>query len=389
MIEFLFGKLTISALPHEWFTIGGTISITLAGLGIIALITRLKRWKWLWNTWLTSTDPKKIGVMYIIVALLMLLRGGLDAVMIWLQQAMAVGTSSGYLTPDHFQQIFTAHGNIMVFFVTMGFLFGLINIIVPLQIGARDLAFPFLNTLGFWLYVAGAVLINMFFVLGGEFAATGWLAIAPLSEIEFSPGVGVDYWIWSLQISGIGTLIGGINFIVTILKMRAPGMTLMKMPLFTWTSLCSMLLVVCVFPILAITISLLTLDRYLGMHFFTTGGGGNAMMYMNLIWMWGHPEVYILMLPAFGMYSEIVSTFSQKRIAGYVSMVIAALGVTALSFLVWLHHFFTMGAGANVNAFFGLMTMVIAIPTGVQFFNWISTMHQGKIRFYYTHAIGF
>lgn len=377
----MFGRLTINALPHEWFTIGGTIFITFMGVGMIFLITRMKRWKWLWNTWLTSTDPKKIGVMYIIVAFLMLFRGGLDAGMIWLQQALSSGSSHGYLSADHFQQIFTAHGNIMVFFVTMGFLFGLINIIVPLQIGARDLASPFLNTLGFWLYVAGVVFINLFFVIGGEFAATGWLAIAPLSEAQFSPGVGVDYWIWSLQISGLGTLLGGINFIMTILKMRAPGMSLMKMPLFTWTSLCSMILIISVFPILTVTIALLSLDRMFGMHFFTTGGGGNPMMYVNLIWMWGHPEVYILMLPSFGIYSEVVSTFSQKRLAGYASLVIAAIGITLLALLVWLHHFFTMGAGADVNAFFGIMTMFIAIPTGVQIFNWISTMYKGRIRF--------
>jgi cytochrome o ubiquinol oxidase subunit 1 len=378
---FIFGKLTLDALPHEWFTIGGTCFITAMGIGIALLITRVKRWKWLWCDWLTSTDPKKIGIMYIIVAFLMLFRGGLDAVMIWLQQAISVGASHGYLSADHFEQIFTAHGNIMVFFVTMGFLFGLINLIVPLQIGARDLAFPFLNTLGFWLYVAGAVFVNLFFVIGGEFAATGWLAIAPLSELQYSPGVGVDYWIWSLQISGLGTLLGGINFLVTILKMRAPGMTLMKMPLFVWTSLCSMVLVISVFPILTVTLALLSLDRYVGTHFFTTGGGGNAMMYVNLIWMWGHPEVYILMLPAFGIYSEVVATFSQKRLSGYVSLVCAAIAITLLALGVWLHHFFTMGAGADVNAFFGMVTMVIAIPTAVQVFNWISTMYKGRIRF--------
>lgn len=378
LIQFIFGRLTWDALPHEWFTIGGSIFIGIMGIATLLLVTKLKKWKWLWNDWLTSCDPKKIGVMYMVVAALMLFRGGIDAIMIWLQQAMASG-SHGYLNADHFQQIFTAHGNIMVFFVTMGFLFGLINIIVPLQIGARDLAFPFLNTLGFWLYVAGALLINLFFGLGGEFAATGWLAVAPLSELQYSPGVGVDYWIWSLQISGLGTLLGGINFIVTILKLRAPGMKLMRMPLFTWTSLCSMLMIITVFPILAITIALLNLDRFAGMHFFTTTNGGNPMMYTNLIWMWGHPEVYILMLPAFGMYSEVVSTFSQKKLAGYTSLVIAALGITLLSMMVWLHHFFTMGAGADVNSFFGIMTMFIAIPTAVQIFRWIATMWKGKI----------
>ncbi len=352
-----------------------------SGICIAILLTYTKRWGWLWNEWFTSTDPKKIGIMYIIVAALMFLRGALDAAMIWLHQSLSVGANQGIFDADHFQQIFTAHGDIMIFFVTMGFLSGFLNYILPLQIGARDVAYPFLNTLSFWLFVAGAIIINLFFVLGGDFAATGWLAQAPLSEIEFSPGVGVDYWIWSLQISGLGTLLGGINFLVTILRMRAPGMTLMKMPLFVWTSLCSMILVVSIFPILAMTITLLFLDRYFGMHFFTTGGGGNPMMYTNLIWMWGHPEVYVLILPAFGIYSEVVQTFSQKRISGYVSQVGAAIGVTALSMLVWLHHFFTMGADSNVNAFFGIMTMIIAVPTGVQVFHWLGTMYKGRIRF--------
>jgi len=380
-MNFIFGKLTWDALPHAWFTIGGTCAMAAMGIGTAALLTYYKRWTWLWREWLTSTDPKKIGIMYIVVAALMFFRGALDAAMIWLQQSISVGTSHGYLDSNHFQQIFTAHGDIMVFFATMGFLFGLLNLIVPLQIGARDLAFPFLNSLGFWLYAAGAGLINLFFVVGGDFAATGWLAIAPLSELQFSPGVGVDYWIWSLQVSGLGTLLGGINFVVTILKMRAPGMTLFRMPLFVWTALCSSVLIISIFPILAATMALLSLDRYFGMHFFTTGFGGNPMMYTNLIWMWGHPEVYVLILPSFGIYSEIVSTFSQKRLSGYVSLVFAAIGVTLLALLVWLHHFFTMGAGADVNAFFGITTMFIAIPTGVQIFSWMLTMFRGRIIF--------
>ncbi len=381
MTHFLLGNLTWNDLPHQWFTIGGTVTIIIGGIAVAAIITYYKKWKWLWKEWLTSTDPKKIGIMYIVMASVMLFRGGLDAIMIWLQQSISVGGSQGYLDANHFQQIFTAHGDIMVFFVTMGFFFGIMNLIVPLQIGARDLAFPFLNSLGFWLYVAGAVFINMFFVVGGEFAASGWLSLPPLSELQYSPGTGVDYWIWSLQISGLGSLLGGINFIVTILKMRVKGMKLMMMPLFTWTSLCSMALVVASFPVLTITTLLLWLDRFFGMHFFTTGFGGNPMLYVNLIWMWGHPEVYILVIPAFGMFSEIVATFSGKRIFGYVSMVCAAICITLLSFLVWLHHFFTMGAGADVDAFFGIMTGIIAIPTAVQIFNWISTMFRGRIRF--------
>jgi len=386
--QFILGNLTWNDLPHEWFTLGGTGAFAVILIGLSAFLTYTKRWKWLWNTWLTTTDPKKIGVMYIVIAFLMFLRGGLDVIMIWLQQSIGttsspgfLGVTHGYLSADHFQQIFTAHGDIMVFFVTMGFLFGLINLVVPLQIGARDLAFPFLNSLGFWLYLAGVILINMFFVLGGNFAATGWLSVAPLSELQFNPGVGVDYWIWSLQISGLGTLIGGINFVVTILKMRAPGMTLMRMPMFTWASLMGMLLVITIFPILAMTIILLTMDRYFGMHFFTLDNGGNAMMYWNLIWMWGHPEVYVLIIPVFGIYSEIVSAFAQKKIFGYTSLIVAVVGITALSFSVWLHHFFTMGAGADVNAFFGIMTMWIAIPTGVQIINWLFTLYRGKIIF--------
>jgi cytochrome o ubiquinol oxidase subunit 1 len=379
MIQFIFGKLTLAALPHEWFTIAATVSMSLGGIGVAVLLTYLKRWKWLWTEWLTSTDPKKIGVMYIVVASLMLFRGALDAGMIWLQQVLSVGSSHGYLSASHFQQVFTAHGAIMIFFVTTGFLFGLMNIILPLQIGARDVAFPLLNTLSFWLYAAGAVLINTFFAIGGEFAATGWLAMPPLSELAFSPGTGVDYWIWSLQISGLGSLLSGVNLLVTILKMRAPGMSLMKMPMFVWTSMCSMVLLLSVFPILTVALALLSLDRSLGMHFFTSGGGGNPMLYVNLIWSWGHPEVYILMIPAFGIYSEIVSVFSQKRLFGYASLVGGAIGITLLSSLVWLHHFFTMGAGADVNAFFGIMTGVIAIPTAVQVFNWLATMYRGKI----------
>lgn len=380
ILHLLLGKLTWSSLPHEWFTIGGTATLTFMAIAAIALMTYLKRWKWLWREWLTSTDPKRIGIMYMIVAALMLFRGALDAIMIWLQQSVAVGASHGYLTGPHFQQIFTAHGDIMVFFATMGFLVGLMNLVVPLQIGARDLASPLLNTLGFWLYVAGAILMNMFFVFGGEFAAAGWLSTTPLSELQFSPGVGVDYWIWSLQISGVGSLMAGINFLATIIKMRAPGMTLMRMPPFTWATLCSSVLIITAFPVLAIDIAMLSLDRYLGTHFFTTGGGGNPMMYINLVWMWGHPEVYILIIPAYGVYSEIVATFSHKRMAGYVSQVLGIALVAVISQMVWLHHFFTMGAGADVNAAFGISTELIVIPTAILMLNWFLTMYRGRVK---------
>lgn len=381
MKELLLGQLTLHDLPHEWFTIGGAVAFASLALIAIVFLTYTKRWKWLWKEWLTSVDPKRIGIMYFLVAGFMLMRGGLDALMIWLQQALSSGASHGYLSSDHFQQIFTAHGNIMVFFVAMAFIFGLINYIVPLQIGARDLASPFLNTLGFWLFVAGVVMVNMFFIFGGQYAATGWLAVAPLAGKQFSPGVGVDYWIWSLQISGIGTTLGAINFIMTILKMRARGMTLWKMPLFTWGALCSMIMAVTAFPLLTATIFLVFFDRFLGAHFFTTNLGGNAMMYTNLVWMWGHPEVYILMLPSFGVFSEVVSTFSRKPIASYTSNVLGMIGVSTLALSVWLHHFFTMGASSDVNAFFGVMTMIIAIPTSVLVFTWIATMYKGRIKF--------
>ena len=376
----ILGKLTLKAFPTSPITAGAAVS---AAVGIIALacfITYLKRWRWLWKEWLTSVDPKRIGVMYIIVALIMLVRGGVDALMIRAQQATSVGASHGFLSANTFQQIFSAHGTIMIFFVAMGLMFGIINLVLPLMIGARDVAFPFLNLTSFWLFVAGMILVNL--SLGvGQFSAAGWLAYPPLSELQFSPGVGVDYWIWSLQIAGIGSLLSGINFFTTILKMRCIGMTLMKMPMFAWSVLCSMFLVMFAFPILTVTLTLLYLDRTLGMHFFTAGAGGNAMMYVNLIWAWGHPEVYILILPAFGIYSEVVATFSRKRLFGYVSMVWALVAITVLSFSVWLHHFFTMGAGSDVNGFFGIMTMVIAVPTGVKIFNWLFTMYRGRIHY--------
>lgn len=376
----MFGRLGPSALPHDIVTIGGVVTMLLGSLGIIAVLFYFKRWKWLWREWLTSLDPKKIGVMYIIVATIMLLRGVADALMIRLQQALASGDVHGFASPELLQQVFSAHGTIMIFFVAMGLIFGLLNLIVPLQIGARDVAFPFLNSVSFWLFVAGVVLINLSLAVG-EFSPAGWLAYPPLSEIEYSPGVGVDYWIWSLQIAGFGSLFSGINFLITIIKMRAPGMTLMKMPIFIWSVIGSMVLVVFAFPILTATLGMLSLDRLLDMHFFTSDNAGNPMMYINLIWAWGHPEVYILILPAFGIFSEVVATFSRKRLFGYTSMVWAIWAIVFLSFTVWLHHFFTMGAGADVNAFFGIMTMVIAIPTGVKIFNWIFTMYKGRVRF--------
>lgn len=373
----MLGRLSLDALPHDPVVLGGALGMLGGIAAIIAGLTYFKKWRWLWDNWLTSLDPKKIGVMYVIVALVMLLRGGADAFMMRIQQAIG-STDITFLNADHFQQIFSAHGTIMIFFVAMGLMFGLINMVLPLMLGARDVAFPFLNSVSFWLFAAGMGLINLSLMVG-EFSAAGWLAYPPLSGIEYSPGVGVDYWIWSLQIAGVGSLLSGINFLVTILKMRAPGMTLMKMPIFAWSVLSSMVLVIFAFPILTATLALLALDRTMGMHFFTSDFGGNPMMYINLIWAWGHPEVYILILPAFGIFSEIVATFARKYLFGYGSMVGALIGITFLSYVVWLHHFFTMGAGANVNAFFGIMTMVIAIPTGVKVFNWLFTLYRGRI----------
>ncbi|HEX5455778.1 MAG TPA: cytochrome o ubiquinol oxidase subunit I [Candidatus Saccharimonadales bacterium] len=376
----MLGRLNWDAIPRDFITLGGAVSMVVAGIFIAALLTYTKRWKWIWKEWITSLDPKKIGVMYIIVALVMLLRGAADAGMMRAQQALSAGANHGFLNSDHFQQIFSAHGTIMIFFVAMGLMFGLINLVLPLQLGSRDVAFPFLNSVSFWLFASGMILVNLSLIIG-EFSPAGWLAYPPLSEAQFTPGVGVDYWIWALQIAGIGSLLSGINFFVTIIKMRVKGMNMMKMPMFAWSVLGSMTLVIFAFPILTVTLTLLFLDRAFGTHFFTGGGGGNPMMYVNLIWAWGHPEVYILILPAFGIFSEIVPTFSRKPLFGYKSMVWAIWAIVFLSFTVWLHHFFTMGAGAAVNAFFGIMTMIIAIPTGVKIFNWLFTMYRGRIHF--------
>ena len=377
----MLGKLTMSDIPlGNPIEMGAVMFMAILVAAVLGAVTYYRQWGYLWTEWLTSVDHKRIGVMYILLAMVMLLRGFSDALMMRSQQALAHGGAPGYLPPAHYDQVFTAHGVIMIFFMAMPFMIGLMNIAVPLQIGARDVAFPFMNSLSFWLTAVSVGLVNLSLAIG-EFAKTGWLAYPPLSELQFSPGVGVDYYIWSLQISGIGTLLTGINFFVTILKMRCPGMTYMKMPVFVWTALCTNVLIMAAFPILTVTLALLTLDRYLGMHFFTNDHGGNQMMYVNLIWAWGHPEVYILILPAFGIFSEVVPTFARKALFGYKSMVLATISITFLSFVVWLHHFFTMGAGANVNAFFGITTMIIAIPTGVKVFNWLFTMFRGRVEY--------
>jgi cytochrome o ubiquinol oxidase subunit I len=377
----MFGRLSWAVIPFDQ----PIIMITVATVGtvllaIMALVTVKGWWPYLWREWITSVDHKRIGVMYMILGLVMLVRGFSDAIMMRTQLALAAGGAQGYLPPEHYDQVFSAHGTIMIFFVAMPFVVGLMNFAVPLQLGVRDVAFPVLNSVSFWLTAAGVLLVNLSLFVG-EFSRTGWLAYPPLSELAYSPGVGVDYYLWSLQLSGMGTLLSGINLTTTILKLRAPGMGYSRMPVFCWTALASNLLIVAAFPVLTATFAMLLLDRYCGFHFFTNDLGGNPMMYINLIWIWGHPEVYILILPSFGVFSEVVATFSGKPLFGYRSMVLATMSICVLSFFVWLHHFFTMGAGADVNGFFGIMTMIIAVPTGGKVFNWLFTLYGGRIRF--------
>ena len=379
--SFIFGRLTWDVLPlHEPIVVITFLVVALGGLAVVGALTYFKLWGYLWKEWFTSVDHKKVGIMYMVLGLVMLLRGFADALMMRLQQAIAFNGSEGYLNAHHYDQLFSVHGVIMIFFVAMPLITGFMNYIVPLQIGARDVSFPFLNNFSFWMTAGGAVLV-MLSLFVGEFAQTGWLAFPPLSGIEQSPASGVDYYIWALQVAGVGTTLSGVNLIATIIKMRAPGMSLMKMPVFTWTSLCTNVLIVASFPILTACLTLLALDRYVGTNFFTSDFGGSSMMYVNLIWIWGHPEVYILILPCFGIFSEVASTFSGKRLFGYSSMVYATVVITVLSYLVWLHHFFTMGSGASVNSFFGITTMIISIPTGAKIFNWLFTMYKGRIRF--------
>ncbi len=380
MTQLVFGRLGLDAIPHDPIVLGTLLMVTLGGIALLVALTYFRAWGPLWHNWITSIDHKKIGIMYIILAVVMLLRGFVDAMLMRAQQAMSFGDNAGFLPPHHYDQIFTAHGVLMIFFVAMPVITGFMNYVVPLQIGARDVSFPFLNNFSFWMTASGAILM-MISLFVGEFAATGWLAYPPLSGILQSSGVGVDYYIWALQIAGIGTSLSGINLIATIIKMRAPGMTMMKMPIFTWTALCTNVLIVAAFPVLTAVLALLALDRTVGTNFFTNDLGGNAMMYVNLIWIWGHPEVYILVLPCFGIFSEVISTYSHKRLFGYASMVYATVVITVLSYVVWLHHFFTMGSGASVNAFFGITTMIISIPTGAKIFNWLFTMFRGRIVF--------
>ncbi|HKJ08257.1 MAG TPA: cbb3-type cytochrome c oxidase subunit I [Gammaproteobacteria bacterium] len=385
----LVGRLALPQIPYDNPLVVGAFFFSLAIAVALAVgVTSAGRWGYLWREWLTTVDHKKIGVMYILVGMVMLFRGFIDAVMIRTQQVMAVGAHSaghlgalhGYMPPFHFDQVYSAHGAIMIFFAATPILVGLMNIVVPLQIGARDMAYPYLNAVGLWLTVAAAALV-MLSLFVGDFSHAGWIGLTPLTELPYSPGVGVDYWLWSVQISSLGTTLGAINLIATIIKMRAPGMRWSRLPIFSWTSLSANIIAVTTFPVLTAALLLLTLDRYLGTHFFTAGMGGNLMLYTNLFWVWGHPEVYFLVLPAFGALSEIIPTFSGKPLFGYATMVLASFGIAGISWTTWLHHFFTMGAGPSINTFFSLATMTVGIFTGVKVFNWAFTMYRGRLRF--------
>ncbi|MGE6377633.1 cytochrome aa3 quinol oxidase subunit I [Peribacillus muralis] len=366
------------AVPHSSpMIVGSQIAIAVTVLAILVGVTYFKKWGYLWREWFTTVDHKRIGIMYILAALLMLFRGGADAILMRAQTAIP---DNGLLDGQHYNEIFTTHGVVMILFMAMPFIIGLMNIVTPLQIGARDVAFPRLNAISFWLFFWGAMLFNISFVVGGSPDA-GWTAYFPLASVEFSESVGMNYYAIAIQIAGIGTLMTGINFIVTILKMRAPGMTLMKMPMFTWSILITNLIIVFAFPVLTVALALMTMDRLFGTNFFTMANGGSDMLWANLFWIWGHPEVYIVILPAFGIYSEIISTFARRNLYGYKSMVVSMVAISVLSFVVWAHHFFTMGHGAMVNGIFSITTMAIAVPTGIKIFNWLFTLWRGKIEF--------
>jgi cytochrome o ubiquinol oxidase subunit 1 len=360
----------------------GACAASLVVVGFFALVyllTRYRLWRSLWTDWLTSLDHKKIGIMYIVIAFVMLSRALVEAVLMRAQQASAV-QHPGFLSSDHFAQLFSTHGSIMIFFMAMPFLTGIINYVMPLQIGARDMAFPWANSVALSLTGGGAVLMMTSLVIG-RFSTGGWSGYPPYTGLAFSPDVGPDYWIWAVSLGSIGSTLAGINIACTIFKLRAPGMTYMRMPLFVWTSLATAILLVFAMPPLTVATALLALDRYLGFHFFTNDLGGNMMNYANLFWLFGHPEVYILVLPSFGIYSEVTSTFSTKELYGYVSLVCATMAIAVLSFTVWVHHFFTMGQSANINAVFGIATMTIGVPTGVKIYDWIWTMFRGEVRF--------
>ena len=339
----------------------------------------------LWD-WLTTVDHKKIGILYLIAGGIFFLAGGVEALLIRLQLMYPESSVVGAQT---FNELITMHGTTMIFLAAMPVIFALMNAVVPLQIGARDVAFPFVNALGFWLFFFGGVLLNTSWFLGGAPDA-GWTSYVTLASNEYA-GIGVDFYVLGLQIAGIGTLIGGINFLVTIINMRAPGMTFMRMPMFTWTSFVTSALILFAFPAITVGLVLLMFDRLFGANFFNPDAGGNVVIWQHIFWIFGHPEVYILILPAFGIISEVVATFSRKRLFGYSSMVFATVLIAFLGFMVWAHHMFTTGLGPIANTLFGIATMLIAVPTGIKIFNWLFTMWGGQIRFTTANlwAVGF
>ncbi|WP_019994526.1 cbb3-type cytochrome c oxidase subunit I [Aureimonas ureilytica] len=376
----VFGRLSYDALPFYSGIATAAASLVVVGaISVVVLITWLGRWGWLWREWLTSLDHKKIGIMYVILSLVMLSRGVVEGSMMRAQQAIALD-NPGYLPPEHFAQLFSTHGSIMIFFMAMPFLTGIINFALPMQIGARDVSFPLLNSISLWLTAGGAGLMMASLVIG-KFSTGGWSGYPPYTDASFNPGVGPDYWIFALTLGSMASTMTGINVAVTIYKKRCGGMSLFRMPLFCWTSLCTAILMIFALPPLTVATGLLALDRYMDMHFFTNGGGGNMMNFANLFWLFGHPEVYILILPAFGVYSQVISNFSSKMLYGYDALIIATMCIAVLSFTVWVHHFFTMGQSADLNAAFGVATMTIGVPTGVKIFDWILTMFRGRVRF--------
>jgi cytochrome o ubiquinol oxidase subunit 1 len=385
----LFGRLTLADIPYSNpIIIFAFCFSAVAALLLIAPVLYYKKIPYLYREWFTTVDHKRIGVMYILLGLVMMFRGFVDGMMIRTQQVLADGPHShgyleaahGYLPPDHFDQIYSSHGTLMIIFAATPILTGLGNIIVPLQIGARDMAFPTMNAISFWLTAVGAFLV-MASLFIGDFSTAGWVGLIPLTEVAFSPSAGVDYWMWAIQISSVGTTLNAINVIATIVEMRAPGMRWDRLPIFTWTTLSTSIIGLTSFPILGVALALLGADRYLGTHFYTAGMGGDLMLYTNLFWIWGHPEVYFLVLPAFGILSEIIPAFSEKPLFGYMTMVAATFAIAGVSWTVWLHHFFTMGAGPRVNSFFSVATMVVGIPTGVKVFNWLFTIYRGRLTF--------
>jgi len=381
--------LTLASIPYANPIIIFAFAFSaIAGIAIVAPVLYYRKAGYIFREWICSVDHKKIGVMYIILGLVMMFRGFVDGMMIRTQQVTADGPASpgfleaqhGYLPPSHFDQIYSSHGTLMILFAATPILTGLGNIIVPLQIGARDMAFPTMNAISLWLTTMGAMLI-MASLFIGDFSDAGWVGLIPLTELPYSPSVGVDYWMWAIQISSVGTTLNAINIIATVIGMRAPGMRWDRLPIFTWTTLSTNIIGLTAFPVLGVALALLGADRYLGTHFYTGGMGGNLMLYTDLFWIWGHPEVYFLVLPAFGILSEVIPTFSEKPLFGYITMVAATFAIAGISWSVWLHHFFTMGAGPWVNTFFSVATMLVGIPTGVKVFNWIFTMYRGRITY--------